>query len=327
MAELTNLTVLGLEDNNISDISPLVANKGLGEGDRIYVDRNPLNAVSIDTHIPALRSRGVQVSAKNLITTQVVVVPDPNLRAAIESALGIASGGAITVEQMATLTTLEAHDSIISNLTGLEYAANLSYLVLSRNNISDISALTGLTNLTILDLHGNSITDISALAGLTNLTSLTLGGTNISDISPVAGLTNLTRLYLEGTNISDISALAGLTSLTSLEFYDTNISDISPLAGLTNLTVLELAYNKISDISALAGLTNLTYLTLIGSNIENLSPLVANTGFGEGDIIHVRRNPLNAVSIDTHIPALESRGVEVYFDNRTPPVDSHSFGA
>ncbi len=274
LAGLTNLTYLTLGGNNIKDLSPLVANKGLGEGDRIYVNRNPLNAVSIDTHIPALRSRGVQVSAKNLITPQVVVVPDPNLRAAIESALGIAPGGTISVEQMATLTTLHAENSDISDLTGLEFATNLTWLNLKINTISDITAVEGLTNLTTLQFSVNAITDITAVVGLTNLATLELGSNAITDISAVTGL--------------------------------------------TNLNALGIGHNNITDISPVTGLANLTWLRFWNNAVEDLSPLVANKGLGEGDRIYVNRNPLNAVSIDTHIPALISRGVEVYFDNRTP---------
>ena len=55
-----------------------------------------------------------------------VTIPDANLRAAIEDALGKASGAPITVEEMKTLTTLEASNAGISDLTGLEFATNLT---------------------------------------------------------------------------------------------------------------------------------------------------------------------------------------------------------
>ena len=43
-------------------------------------------------------------------TAQVVDIPDPNLRAAIEAELGKASGAPITADEMATLTRLEARN-------------------------------------------------------------------------------------------------------------------------------------------------------------------------------------------------------------------------
>ena len=40
---------------------------------------------------------------------------------------------------------------------------------------------------------------------------------------------------------------------------------------------------------------------------------MANTGLGSGDTVDLRSNPLSSTSINTHIPALQSRGVTVEF--------------
>ncbi len=364
LAGLTNLTRLGLDNNSISDLSPLVANTGLGRGDRVNARGNFLNSLSIDTHIPALQSRGVRVEFDSIVVqsediAQTVDIPDPNLRAVIENARGKTSGDTITVADMLTLTRLSARNANISDLTGLESATNLTTLHLgteyvetegrsiNSNSVSDLSPLAGLTNLTSLYLRDNSISDISALAGLTNLTVLRLEGNNITDISAIAGLTNLTGLGLWENSITDISAIAGLTNLTGLGLTDNNITDISPVAGLTNLTFLGLignnitdisaiaglinltrlwlGGNNITDISAIAGLTNLTVLRLEDNNISDLSPLVANTRLGRGDQVDVSENPLSYGSIHAHIPIIQSRGVEIQFDDsavRTADVNS-----
>ena len=299
LSGLINLIWLSLLGNSISDLSPLVANTGLGQGDRVLVEGNPLNNASINTHIPALQRRGVRVDFDDLGLTP-VDIPDPNLRAAIEAELGKAPGDTITMADIANLTRLSALFANISDLTGLEAA----------------------TNLTFLGLYDNSIADISPLAGLTNLTELLLGFNSIADISPLKGLTNLTELFLDYNSISDISPLAGLTNLIILTLGGNSIFDISPLAGLNNLTRLSLDYNSISDISALSGLINLIWLSLLGNSISDLSPLVANTGLGQGDRVLVEGNPLNNASINTHIPALQRRGVRVDFDDLDlTPVD------
>ena len=228
-------------------------------------------------------------------TAQVVDIPDPNLRAVIENALGKVSGATITTADMATLPRLEAKNANISDLTGLEGATNLKSLRLGGNSISDIAPVTGLTNLKVLSLWANSISDISPVEALTNLTELNLSGNLISDISPVADLNQLTWLHLQSNRISDIAALASLT----------------------NLTALRLDRNSISDISALLGLTQLTELRLARNNITDLSPLIANTGLRNGDTVDVRENPLSSTSIKTHIPILQSRGVTVEFDDVT----------
>ena len=221
-----------------------------------------------------------------MATAQVVNIPDPNLRAAIEKALGKAAGATITVEEMAKLTSFDARNANISDLTGLEHATNLYELDLSRNSISDISALAGLTFSpprylrSKLDLSNNSISDISALARLTGLNQLSLSNNNISDVSALAGLTGLGRLSLSHNGISDISALAGLTGLGWLSLSHNGISDISALSGLTRLNWLSLSYNSISDISALAGLTGLGGLSLSHNGISDISALAGLTGLG-----------------------------------------------
>ena len=243
------------------------------------------------------------------LSSKVVSIPDANLHAVIETALGKSSSTIITASDMGYLTNLEARDANISDLTGLEGATHLTGLFLggefegseyvNSNTIANLSPVVGLTNLTRLDLWGNNISDISALADLTNLTGLWLGVNSISDISVVADLTRLTYLGIEGNSISNISA----------------VSD------LTNLTWLNLGSSSISDLSALAGLTQLKTLYLWDNNISGLSPLVANRGLGEGDTVNVQGNPLSALSIYTHIPALQSRGVEVRFDNLKPVLE------
>jgi hypothetical protein len=53
---------LYLQDNDISNIYPLVENDGLGTGDRVYLNGNPLSDDSINIYIPELMARGVIVS-------------------------------------------------------------------------------------------------------------------------------------------------------------------------------------------------------------------------------------------------------------------------
>ena len=245
-------------------------------------------------------------------------IRDPNLRAAIATTLGKPPSAPFVRAHIPALTELYAPEANISDLTGLESATNLTSLTLHSNNISDISAVAGLTNLTSLTLYNNNISDISVVAGLTNLTFLSLWDNNISDISAVAGLTNLKTLELGDNNISNISVVAGLTNLTYLNLWGNNTSDISVVAGLTKLASLYLGGNNISDISVVAGLTNLTRLYLGDNNITDISPLVENTGLGSGHEVGIVGNPLSYSSIYTHIPVLQERGVEVFFDNRTP---------
>ena len=126
---------------------------------------------------------------------------------------------------------------------------------------------------------------------------------------------------MEATTSRTSHPLSNLTNLTLLFLDNNSISDISPLATLTNLTDLTLHNNSISDVAALSRMTNLTNLTLFNNSISDISPLVANTGLGSGDVVDVRNNPLSTTSLNTHIPALQGRGVTVQFGAGKPAVE------
>ena len=316
LAGLTQLRELYLQNNSISDLWPLVTNRGLSSGDKLNLKGNPLSDISFDSYIPLLQSRAVTVERD--LPGLVGHIPDPNLRHAIRKALRKARDDPLRLEDMPQLTELEVTRKTVTNLTGLELATNLTRLVLRSNGIPDISPLAGLTQLIYLHLGSNRISNISSLAGLTQLRQLYLEKNSFSDISPLAGLTNLTILELGYNKIWDISPLARLTNLTILELGYNKIRDISPLARLANLKELGLRNNFISNILPLERLTKLTELYLQSNSISDLSPLVANTGLSSGDKLNVRGNPLNDHSFNTHIAALQNRGVNVNSDHIEP---------
>ena len=254
-AILGNPFVIKVRDENLSTLEGISVTFTVTTGDgtlnvkHTTTDENG-RAESTLRLGPNLGTNTVSVSAAGIEGTVVfnavaeaeVNLPDPNLRAAIETALGKASGAPIVLSDMARLTWLIARNANITDLTGLEHA------------------------------------------------------------------THLIELYLDGGEVAP-----GTWGNSN------SVSDLSPLAGLTHLEILDLWVNSVSDISVLAGLTNLKGLGLLGNNITDLSPLVANADLGEGDTVDVRGNPLSYQSIHTHIPALQSRGVTVEFDNRTHP--------
>ncbi len=231
---------------------------------------------------------------------QTVDIPDDNLREAINEALGKALDARITVEEMETLTRLDAHNRGISDLTGLETAINLDSLELNHNLISDISPLAGLLRLHHIELHDNTIADISPLKGLINLGGLHISNNLISDISPVEGLANLRGVNLGHNVVEDWSPLAGLVKLEWINMSHNPVADLSPLTGLISLSgfhswgtpilslapltespkmrVINICGGEISDVSPLEGLTSLKELYLPGNQVSDISALASLTG-------------------------------------------------
>ena len=213
------------------------------------------------------------ITQPEVIPGTVVQIPDPNLRTVIAAELGKSPNAPITAEEMKKLRRIEARNKGIRELTGLQFATNLSELHLRDNQISDLSPIAGLIELRELWARQNNISDISPVRGLTNLTHLQFSDSQVSDISPLNGLTNLVHLEFDRTLVSDISPLARLINLRILGFPGANVSDISPLAGMLNLRHLNIDSNSISDLSPLAGLSNLEELIFGDNNISDLSPL------------------------------------------------------
>ena len=312
LANLTNLTSLYLGDNLISDIVPL---SNLTNLTKLYLSDNLISNVSALSRMTNLNYLRL---SDNLISD---IVPLPDLTNLTELYIdNNLISDIVPLSNLTNLTHLFLYYNAISDISALSNLTNLTYLWLHSNLISDVSALSGLTNLTSLLLFKNSISDVSALSNLTNLTDLSLSSNPISDVSALSGLTNLISLSLNYNLISDVSALSNLTNLAYLHVFNNSISDVSALSNLTNLTSLYLHNNAISDISALSNLTNLGILLLYNNSISDIAPLVANTGLGRGDEVDVSLNPLSATSINTHIPALQARGVDVRFGAGKPAV-------
>jgi hypothetical protein len=82
-------------------------------------------------------SRTINVQGESI---NIVHFNDPRLEQAVRDALGKPTGGIMGVD-MVNLITFEASDRKISDLSGLEYAINLTHLNLEQNQISAISAL------------------------------------------------------------------------------------------------------------------------------------------------------------------------------------------
>ena len=238
----------------------------------------------------------------------VVNIPDATLRAKIETALNKKSGDPITAAEMATLTRLNAGSANISDLTGLKFATNLTYLNLYNNNLKILPAgvFEGLSKVTTLNLRRNPLTTIKtgAFNGLSSLTELDLRYMQLTIIEGGAfnGLDNLQTLNLYDNEITTLptGVFEGLNNVTSLNLRSNLLKTIKTGAfnGLSSLTKLDLRAMQLETIESLAfnGLDSLQTLDLYDNNLATL-PTNVFEGLNKVTSLNLKRNPLKTIKI------------------------------
>ena len=274
LSKLTQLTTLKLSDNRILDISPLADLTQLSllrlNNNRIE-DISPLANLMNLIHLEIQNNRIIDIAPlANLANLEYldtnnnpifdpnsppVEIPDQNLRQAVRDALNLRFDIPVNQANMRQLTSLDARQRQIADLTGLEHATNLDRLDISFNPVFNLTPLANLMGLKYLDASYCNISDITPISGLSQLTGLGLKYNIITDIRPLANFTQLTKLQLDRNNISDIEALANLSQLVELQLTINRISDVAPLANLRQLESLDIRSNSITDLSPLDSLS------------------------------------------------------------------------
>ena len=210
LAHATNLTLLDLGENSVSDFSPLADLTSL---EFLIVGRNL--EFSDLSPVAGLINLTYLALWENSISDISALVNLTNLR------------------------ELHLNDNHITDISPVSDLTNLTHLGLWKNNITDISAVAGLTNLTHLVLYINKISDPSPVAGLTDLTSLNLAENSISDISALVNLTNLTHLELPFNSISDLSPLVANTGLGAGDEVDVRGNPLNYLSIMAHIPSLQ----------------------------------------------------------------------------------------
>ena len=187
---------LGLSNNNVSDMGPLVRREVWdldASAITLHAYGNPLDDRSHDEHIPTLKSWGITVHAAARAPAEdpgsVVSVPDPELQALVSRAVAGASvqvDDPITEESIARLRRLRGFNAGVADLSGLQAANELELLFLGANLVSDLTPLADLGKLNGIDLTDNLVSDLTPLVENSNLDNgdwVTLTGNPLSEAS------------------------------------------------------------------------------------------------------------------------------------------------
>ena len=311
LEKLTSLKWLSLAFNQISDLAPLVANKGLGRGDFVRLNANPLSRSSLETHVPALLGRGVDVDHD--VLPEILEIDDIRLREAVYDAIQANNG-----EDLSTLLAMDGRGRNIEDLTGLEGASSLRVLFLDKNKITDIAPLAEL-NLQALTLASNMVDDWGPLVSMDSLAHVSLDGNSLRELPLIPNPGHiLGELSFVDNSISDIGSLDASTDTwwaAVLRMSGNSITSLEPLRHWRGLRHLEMCDNQITDISPL-NLRWLSELHMHDNAVRDISPLLDSE---ELLMVDVRRNPLADDAL-TVLETLRERRVTVLAGETVPYV-------
>lgn len=192
-----------------------------------------------------------------------------------------------------SVTSLDIYNKQLTDLSGIEYFTNLTYLRCSKNELEslDVSALSRLED---LDCKTNKLTTLN-VSDLTSLTSLSCGNNQLTTLD-VSALTGLTTLVCNDNKLTTLD-VSMLKSLTQLNCYNNPLQgnllgafDLPKLRalrcsniGMTSLDVSKLLGLETLDCSKnnlptldVSKLTNLEYLYCDNNELTTLS-IVNNT--------------------------------------------------
>ena len=159
----TNLQTLGLEDSNIIDVSALSGLTALTELRLSGNDITDVSTLSELENLEILTLRGNPIEDASLLTGLARnidievpdLIPDNALAKKVRETLALAANDRITRKDMRSLTTLHEGSGAVKDIAGLEYATNLTDLLLTNSPIKVITRLAALTQLQSLDI-GNA---------------------------------------------------------------------------------------------------------------------------------------------------------------------------
>lgn len=257
------------------------------------------------TSITKTSKAGVELKANTILNLGEILLgemPTPQLQyndflKAVEQVKSItfvkdAGNATVTLNEenwalVKSVETLDIYNKQLTDLSGIEYFTNLTYLRCSKNELESLD-VNALSRLETLDCGTNMLTTLD-VSDLTGLTRLSCGNNQLTTLD-VSALTSLTTLACNDNQLTTLD-VSMLKSLTQLNCYNNPLQgnllgafDLPKLKylrcsniGMTSLDVsklpmleeLDCSNNKLANLNA----SSLTGLTSLNCNNNSLNSL------------------------------------------------------
>jgi len=263
---ITHLQTLILANNQIENVKPLMGLPLTGKLDLSYNDISDLSQFT------ALNS----VASIDLSYNQVKVV---DLHGGLTSVtwVNLANNPLTSVPasfELPNLTSIDLSWGNLTDATGLASAPLLTQIMLPHNSMSDLATLSGLKSVQSIDMSYNSLSTLATAPSLPTLQSLTLASNHITNLTGIERFPALTGLDLQDNQLSELAPIAALVNLFSLNLsHNPVLENLSPLAQLKQLSTLDISYSNLHDIQALSALAVLASLNISNNHVADIGAL------------------------------------------------------
>ena len=231
LAQCTNLRVLILDYQQITDLSPLA--------------ELPLEYLSLTgNRISDLRPLAGQTELRvldlgeNPVSSAEVLAGLTALQEVTLEATGITS---VEVFAGSGIQSLNVRGTWVTDFSPLESCPSLSRLVIGELPSGAAETLAGLTGLTELRLYATQEVDLSYFAGFQKLQDLDLYGCTLLHPETLTYLSGLRFLNLGETGLNDLSFLTEMPAMTDVDLRNNPLTDLTPLLDCPWLTLLILS--------------------------------------------------------------------------------------
>lgn len=230
LAKFHNLVNLELQDNWLTDLSPL---RSLIQLERLIAGNDPF--------LPEDK----KPERKNMFSSLEFMAGLENLR------------------------DISFVDCGISDIRPLQSLSKLENVWLYVSEIRDISPLRGLKNLNKVFFYHSRLREIDVFKELPHIKGIAINENQVSDLTSISDCVDMTYLDAHTNQIQDITPLNRLVKLTYLTLAENDIRDISALEAMQDLRHLTLSSNpNLKDISMVKQLKSLRHLELCDLHID-----------------------------------------------------------
>jgi internalin A len=223
---VTDLKLNGLELTDVSDLAQFDNLEKLELNDNLLTDLSPLSGLT--------RLRELRAGNDPFL---------PEEQKAARKGKNVIKDFSF-LKDLKSLTHIGFTDTDLTGIGFVEMLPNLEHLWAYSNPLDDISPMGACKKLRKAYFYDCPVTDISVCGSMPQLEGIAINCTQVSDLSPLRECLGLTYLDAHDARISDVSPISDLVQMNYLTLEGNRLADITPLLGMQVMKWLTIGGNS-----------------------------------------------------------------------------------